>query len=105
MADLTCLEWEDVVDFIDLPEFFFPDCGKYSFIAVAGEGNHFTDYGIYEGTILLFDSEKPYLEGHVSCFVNLKENDNPRFKISDVPVEEYEHLGRLVYTVRNYEVK
>jgi len=73
-------------------------------IFIANGGNHFTDYGIYEGMFLFFDLNKPFLKGRLSCYINKNDDEKPKYKVSDKDIDGYEHLGRLVVTMRNYEV-
>ena len=68
------------------------------------KGCHFTDYGIYEGMFLFFDLNKPFLKGRLSCYINKNDDEKPKYRVSDKDIDGYEHLGRLVVTMRNYEV-
>ena len=73
-------------------------------IFIADGGNHFTDYGIYEGMFLFFDLNKPFLKGRLSCYINKNDDEKPKYRVSDKDIDGYEHLGRLVVIMRNYEV-
>lgn len=70
----------------------------------ADGGNHFTHYGIYEGMFLIFDVSKDFQEGRLSCYLNDTGDSRPKFKVSDKPLDGYHHLGRLVASMKNYEV-
>lgn len=70
----------------------------------ADGGNHFTDYGIFEGMFLFFDMKKDFEKGRLSCYINSADDGRPKYKVSDKDMEGYQHLGRLVMTMRNYEV-
>ena len=72
---------------------------------VADGGNHFTDYGIYPGSQFIVDLDKPFLDGHVSCYSKKQSDRQPELRLSLFPLEEqgYRHLGRVVLTIRNFE--
>ena len=53
---------------------------------------------------LFFDPKKQFKKGQLSCYENIKVGAIPRFKLSDDLLEGYRHCGRLVMTIRNYEV-
>ena len=40
----------------------------------------------------------------VSCYINTAGDDRPKYRVSDKNIDGYKHLGRLVLTLRNYEV-
>lgn len=65
---------------------------------------HFEEYGIYEGMFLIFDVSKDFKDGHLSCYLNNSGDDRPKFKVSDKPLDGYRHFGRLVASMKNYEV-
>ena len=79
-------------------------CSDDMAIFIADGGNHFTDYGIYEGMFLFFDLNKPFLKGRLSCYINKNDDEKPKYRVSDKDIDGYEHLGRLVVIMRNYEV-
>ena len=89
---------------VKIPEEFLQGCSERLVALIADDGNHFTDYGIYEGMFLFFDTEKPFLKGRLSCYVNEQDNDQPMYKLSDRDIDGYRHFGRLVMIIRNYEV-
>lgn len=98
------IDERDVTEYVNVPECFMQGCSKNIVIFQADGGNHFTDYGIYEGMFLFFDMNKDFKEGRLSCYINKRDDDRPKYKVSDKSIEGYRHLGRLVLTVRNYEV-
>ena len=103
MNDQKRIDKEDVIASIIIPDIFCQGISDNTIMFTADGGNHFTDYGIYEGMFLLFDLDKPFLEGRLSCFKNEESNDKPKYRVSDKPLEGYSHFGRLVMTLRNYE--
>lgn len=53
---------------------------------------------------LIFDVSKDFKDGRLSCYLNNSGDDCPKFKVSDKPLDGYRHLGRLVASIKNYEV-
>lgn len=94
----------DIECYIELPKCFMEGCSDKIVVFCADDGNHFISYGIYEGMFLFFDLEKDFKEGWLSCYVNKSDDGLPKYKLSDKDIEGYEHFGRLVMTMRNYEV-
>ena len=50
------------------------------------------------------DVSKDFKEGRLSCYLNNSGDDRPKFKVSDKPLDGYRHFGRLVASMKNYEV-
>lgn len=98
------IDERDVTEYVNVPESFMQGCSKDIVIFQADGGNHFTDYDIYEGMFLFFDMNKDFQKGRLSCYINKRDDDRPKYRVSDKSLEGYRHLGRLVLTVRNYEV-
>ena len=48
--------------------------------------------------------KKRFKKGRLSCYINTAGDDRPKYKVSDKNIDGYKHLGRLVLTLRNYEV-
>lgn len=59
-----------IEEYIMLPSMVFGSDRKNLFIATADGGDHFLEDGIREGTELVFDREKPYQKGQLSCFLD-----------------------------------
>ena len=53
---------------------------------------------------LFFDRKKRFKKGRLSCYINTAGDDRPKYRVSDKNIDGYKHLGRLVLTLRNYEV-
>lgn len=94
----------EIEAYVPMPEYFLKGCSDDIVIFRADGGNHFTDYGIFEGMFLFFDKDKSFKKGRLSCFLNTSDDELPKYKVSDKPIAGYEHLGRLVLSLRNYEV-
>lgn len=48
--------------------------------------------------------KKRFKKGRLSCYINTAGDDRPKYRVSDKNIDGYKHLGRLVLTLRNYEV-
>ena len=95
---------KEVTAYVTIPDCFMQGCSEDIVIFRADGGNHFTDYGIYEGMFLIFDRKKNFKKGRLSCYTHTTGDDRPKYKVSDKDIDGYEHFGRLVLTLRNYEV-
>ncbi len=98
------IDEKDVTAYVSIPDYFTQGCSEDIVIFRADGGNHFTDYGIFEGMFLFFDMKKDFEKGRLSCYINSADDGRPKYKVSDKDMEGYQHLGRLVMTMRNYEV-
>jgi len=95
---------DEIETYVSMPECLMQGCSNDIIIFRADGGNHFTNYGIYEGMFLFFDVSKDFQEGRLSCYLNDTGDSRPKFKVSDKPLDGYHHLGRLVASMKNYEV-
>ena len=95
---------DEIETYVSMPSCLLQGCSNDLIIFRADGGNHFTHYGIYEGMFLIFDVSKDFKDGHLSCYLNNSGDDRPKFKVSDKPLDGYRHLGRLVASMKNYEV-
>ena len=95
---------DEVEAYVTMPDYLMQGCSNDIIIFRADGGNHFTHYGIYEGLFLFFDVCKDFQEGRLSCYLNDTGDGRPKFKVSDKPLDGYRHLGRLVASMKNYEV-
>lgn len=73
----------------------------------------YTDYGcpyVQENCDMELPSDNIIIYGHhmndgrLSCYINTAGDDRPKYRVSDKNIDGYKHLGRLVLTLRNYEV-
>ena len=85
---------DEIETYVSMPSCLLQGCSNDLIIFRADGGNHFTHYGIYEGMFLIFDVSKDFNSG----------DDRPKFKVSDKPLDGYRHFGRLVASMKNYEV-
>ena len=98
------IDESDVQAYVRMPDCLIKGCSDDMAIFIADGGNHFTDYGIYEGMFLFFDRKKRFKKGRLSCYINTAGDERPKYKVSDKSITGYRHFGRLVLTLRNYEV-
>lgn len=100
---INVIDEKEVTAYVTMPDCFLQGCSEDIVIFRADGGNHFTDYGIYEGMFLFFDRKKRFKKGRLSCYINTAGDDRPKYRVSDKNIDGYKHLGRLVLTLRNYE--
>lgn len=86
---------ELVQSYIHCSNLLFPECSDKLFIGIADNGNHFLEHGIKEGTKLVFDQEKPFEKGQLSCFIDQAN----KLHLLATQKRGYKHLGRLVATI------
>lgn len=73
------------------------------FFAIADGGNHFTEFGIIEGTLLVFDGELPVENGKLSIYADFSNPKMPRFRMSQIPVQGMDYAGRAIARVNYFE--
>lgn len=104
MGKVKTLDEADIAEYVSFPDSLSRGCSKNTAIFIADGGNHFTQYGIFEGMYLFIDLDKTFMNGRVSCFMRRQENEGlPKYRLSDKPIRGYSLLGRLVMTLRNFE--
>lgn len=54
------IDEKEVTAYVTIPDCFLQGCSEDIVIFRADGGNHFTDYGIYEGMFLFFDRKKRF---------------------------------------------
>lgn len=83
----------------------FPECLLHKktdklFIARSDNGNHFLDYGIHEGMMLIFDANQEAEPGKLSCYIEQKTES---LRLLSEPKEGFVHAGRLVAAINYYD--
>lgn len=86
---------ELIQSYLPISKQLFDGCSNSLFIGIADNGNHFLEHGIREGTKLVFDQEKPFQKGQLSCFIDPAN----KFHLLTTHKRGYKHLGRLVATI------
>ena len=59
------IDEKEVTAYVTMPDCFLQGCSEDIVIFRADGGNHFTDYGIYEGMFLFFDRKKRFKKGRL----------------------------------------
>ena len=77
-----------------------PNASEELFMAIADNGNHFLDFGIREGTGLIFNRQKPFKPGYPACFLNER---TQTIKLLREMEKGYIFMGRLVATINYIE--
>ena len=62
------IDEKEVTAYVTIPDCFLQGCSEDIVIFRADGGNHFTDYGIYEGMFLFFDRKKRFKKGRLWIF-------------------------------------
>ena len=79
------IDEKEVTAYVTIPDCFLQGCSEDIVIFRADGGNRFK-------------------KGSLSCYINTAGDDRPKYRVSDKNIDGYKHLGRLVLTLRNYEV-
>ena len=87
------IDENEVMAYVRMPACFMQGCSEDIVIFRADGGNHFTDYGIYEGMFLFFDRKKRFRKGSLSCYINTAGDERPKYKVSDKSITGYRHFG------------
>ncbi len=87
--------------YICVPDAYLKGCSDQLFAMVAEDGAHALKYGIVKGMTLIFDREKAFRKGCLSCFM-WEDGPEQEYKLSDETLGGYTHLGRLVVGIRKY---
>ena len=80
------IDEKEVTAYVTIPDCFLQGCSEDIVIFRADGGNHFTDYGIYEGMFLFFDRKKRFKKGRLSCYINTAGDDRPKYRVSDTHI-------------------
>ena len=86
--------------YIPFPKKLLPKGAENIFVAKADNGNHFLDFGIKEGMMLIFDADKDFVDGHPSCFENSK---TQKIKLLRHKETGFKHSGKLIAAISYYE--
>lgn len=81
------IDEKEVTAYVTIPDCFLQGCSEDIVIFRADGGNHFTDYGIYEGMFLFFDRKKRFKKGRLSCYINTAGDDRPKYRVSDKNID------------------
>lgn len=95
MSEPTIKSQMQALEYIALPGSYFPSQHDY-FCMTAKNGKHFKSFGIRDGSLLVFMKDTEIVAGQPSCYGKLSSKNIVKYKLSKKPVAGYEHLGRLV---------
>ena len=87
--------------YICVPNAYLKECSDQLFAMVVEDSAHALKYGIVKGMTLIFDREKAFRKGCLSCFM-VKDGAETEYKLSDETLGGYTYLGRLVAGIRKY---
>ena len=102
-VSLKDFEAEAIREYVCCTPSIFKSESNHLFLAIADDGNHFIDFGIIEGTLLVFDGELPAEDGKLSMYADLSNLKQPRFKISLIRVPGMAYAGRAIARVNYFE--
>lgn len=72
------IDEKEVTAYVTIPDCFLQGCSEDIVIFRADGGNHFTDYGIYEGMFLFFDRKKRFKKGRLLMNCDTKRNKSQK---------------------------
>ena len=79
--------------YVSFEEVINPSKSKGLFFAIADNGNHFTKYGIQEGSLMVFDRECGQADDFPCCYID---ETSKRMKLLHTAGETDRYVGRLV---------
>jgi hypothetical protein len=90
---------EQIKEYSYLPATLLPKGAVNIFMGRADDGNHFLDFGIHEGMLLIFDADASFVDGHPSCFLHKETRQLKMLRHSDA---DYQHAGKLIAAITYY---
>ncbi|MGM9601013.1 MAG: hypothetical protein ACI3W5_05435 [Faecousia sp.] len=100
MYDVISIE-DNVEEYIRLPIAKGCRAAGKSFALKVTSCRHFRRFGIRDGALIVFDMDRPFEEGKVSCFVDMSK-EKPKFRLSTTFLEGYEYAGSLARCLNYY---
>jgi hypothetical protein len=82
------IDEKEVMAYVRMPACFMQGCSEDIVIFRADGGNHFTDYGIYEGMFLFFDRKKRFKKGSLSCYIKTAGEERPNTRLRDKSITD-----------------
>lgn len=95
---------ESTQEFCYFSQDMFPNASQNIVAMKADGGNHFMEFGIVEGSIVYLDLAAKSKKGCLSCYKRTYTKDGPLYKLSLHPMEGYRYFGRVILTMKYYEV-
>ena len=100
MYDVISIE-DNVEKYIRLPITEGWRASGTSFALSVTTCRQFRRFGIRDGALIVFDMDRPFEEGKVSCFVDISKK-KPKYRLSTTFLEGYEYAGRLASCLNYY---
>ena len=97
------IDESDVQTYVRMPDCLIKGCSD-DMLSSLRTAETILPTTVYMKECSFFDLNKPFLKGRLSCYINKNDDEKPKYRVSDKDIDGYEHLGRLVVTMRNYEV-
>lgn len=86
--------------YVSFEEVINPSKSKGLFFAIADNGNHFTKYGIQEGSLMVFDRESGQAEDFPCCYID---ETSKKMKLLHTAGESDQYVGRLVAVLNTFQ--
>lgn len=102
-ATICDFDAEAIQEYVCCSPSIFKSESNNLLLAIADGGNHFTDFGIVEGTLLVFDGELSAEDGKLSLYADFSKPKKPMFKLSLNVVPEMNYVGRAIARVNYFE--
>lgn len=87
--------------YVSFEEVINPSKSKGLFFAIADNGNHFTKYGIQEGSLMVFDRECGQTDDFPCCYID---ETSKKMKLLRTAAEPDQYVGRLVAVLNTFQV-
>ena len=88
--------------YVSFEEVINPSKSKGLFFAIADNGNHFTKYGIQEGSLMVFDRECGQADDFPCCYID---ETSKKMKLLRTAGETDQYVGRLVAVLRQHSTE
>ena len=98
------IDEKEVTAYVTIPDCFLQGCSEDIVIFRADGGNILPTTIYMRECSFSLAGKKRFKKGRLSCYINTAGDDRPKYRVSDKNIDGYKHLGRLVLTLRNYEV-
>ena len=95
------LPFGTIEKYVSFEEVINPSKSKGLFFAIADNGNHFTKYGIQEGSLMVFDRECGQTDDFPCCYID---ETSKKMKLLRTAGESDQYVGRLVAVLNTFQV-
>jgi len=99
------IDEKEVTAYVTMPDCFLQGCSEDYWLSSVRTAETILPTTVYMKECSCSLTEKNrFKKGRLSCYINTAGDDRPKYRVSDKNIDGYKHLGRLVLTLRNYEV-